>query len=180
MGNLVYGAHYDVYGVSGFDRRDRGVARDAKGAGCGPRSHSAGELGVSAFDVRGHAAVWSFGRCARQGGRVPAGCYRLYGWLAAVWPVGLARGSYSGAHCSGCWLRGGHGKQYGHHHRVVSGARARSCHGHSRDLRGPRYDVRPRARRHAGGKFSLGEHLPHQPAYWRYLVHRGALHVAAC
>ena len=31
---------------------------DAKGAGRGPRSHSAGELGVSACDVRGYVAVW--------------------------------------------------------------------------------------------------------------------------
>lgn len=45
---------------------------------------------------------------------------------------------------------------------------------------GPRHDVWPRARWHAGGKLSLGEHLPHQPAYWRHLVYRGALHAAAC
>ena len=50
----------------------------------------------------------------------------------------------------------------------------------SRDLRGPRHDVWPRARRYAGGKLSLGEHLPHQPTHWRHLVYRGALHAAAC
>ena len=43
-----------------------------------------------------------------------------------------------------------------------------------------RHDVWPRARRHAGGKLSLGEHLPHQPAHWRHFVYRGALHAAAC
>ena len=48
------------------------------------------------------------------------------------------------------------------------------------DLRGPRHDVWPRAGRHAGGKLSLGEHLPHQPTHWRHLVYRGALHAAAC
>ena len=48
------------------------------------------------------------------------------------------------------------------------------------DLRGPRHDVWPRAGRHAGGKLSLGEHLPHQPAHWRHLVYRGALYAAAC
>ena len=47
-------------------------------------------------------------------------------------------------------------------------------------LCGPRHDVWPRARRHAGGTLSLGEHLPHQPAHWRHLVYRGALHTAAC
>ena len=52
--------------------------------------------------------------------------------------------------------------------------------GYSRDLCGPRHDVWPRARRHAGGKLSLGEHLPHQPAHWRDLVYRGTLHAAAC
>ena len=38
----------------------------------------------------------------------------------------------------------------------------------------------PRARRYAGGKLSLGEHLPHQPTHWRHLVYRGALYAAAC
>ena len=109
MGDSVYRAHHDVYVVSGFDRRDRGVARDAKGAGRGPRPHPVGELGVPACDMRGYAAVWPLGRRARQGGRIPAGCNRLYGRIAAVRAVGLARGSYSGSHCPGRRLRGGHG-----------------------------------------------------------------------
>ena len=180
MGDSVYRAHHDVYVVSGFDRRDRGAARDAKGAGRGPRPHPAGELSVPSCDMRGHAAVWPPGRRARQGGCIPAGRNRLYGRLAAVRPFGLARSSYSGAHRSGRRLRGGHGQQHGYHYRVVSGARARSCHGYPRDLRGPRHDVWPRARRHAGGKLSMGEHLPHQPAHWRHLVYRGALHATAC
>ena len=159
MGNPVHGAHHDVYGVPGFDRRDRGVARDAKGAGRGPRPHPAGEFGVSACDVRGHVAVWPLGRRTWQGKRVPAGCDRLYGWLAAVRAFGFARGADFGAHCSGRRLRGCHGKQHGHYHRVVSGVRARSSHGHSCDLCGPWHDVRPRARRRAGGELSLGEHL---------------------
>ncbi len=81
MGDSVYRAHHDVYGVSGFDRRYRGAARDAKGAGRGPRSHSAGKLGVSACDMRGYVAVWPSGRRARQGECVPAGRYRLFGRL---------------------------------------------------------------------------------------------------
>ncbi len=60
------------------------------------------------------------------------------------------------------------------------GARTRPCHGHSRDLCGPRHYVWPRARRHAGGKLSLGRASSHQPAHWRHLVYRGALHAAAC
>ena len=109
MGDSVYRAHHDVYGVPGFDRRDRGAARDAKGAGRGPRSHSTGKLGVSACDLRGYVAVWPSGRRARQGECVPAGRHRLFGRLAALWPFGLARGSYPGTHCSGRRLRGGHG-----------------------------------------------------------------------
>ena len=109
VGDSVYRAHHDVYGVSGFDRRDRGAARDAKGAGRGPRSHSAGKLGVSACDMRGYVAVWPSGRRARQGECVPAGRHRLFGRFAAVRPFVLARGSYPGTHCSGRRLRGGHG-----------------------------------------------------------------------
>ena len=48
------------------------------------------ELGVSARDVRRHAAVWPLGRCARQGECVPAWCNRLYGWLVALRAFGFA------------------------------------------------------------------------------------------
>ena len=54
-------------------------------------------------------AVWPSGRRARQGECVPAGRHRFFGRFAAVRPFGLARGSYSGTHCSGRRLRGGHG-----------------------------------------------------------------------
>lgn len=54
------------------------------------------------------------------------------------------------------------------------------AHGHSGDLCGSWHDVRPRARRRAGGELSLGEHLPYQSAHWRNLVYRGTLYAAAC
>ena len=67
-------------------------------------------------------AMLPFGRLGDVRGKVPAWCNRLYGWLVALRAFGFARGAYLGAFRAGHWLCRRDGQQYGHHHRVVSGA----------------------------------------------------------